>query len=294
MKNKKIIAVFTAVWCCFIFLSCDTTQPRVETDYELPAPKQVQASKDGDKTDDTKGVVKAGKWEISKEKLAIIQEYMKEKYNYTLTKEQEKEFIDYVLNKKLLAMEAKEKGYAERKDIKIKYEWDYEELISHAYYEDAVLKKSEVTESEARRYYDSNKAEFAEVSAAHILVKNRELAQNLIQRIKSGEKFEDIAMQYSEDETTKNSGGDLGFFGRGVMVEEFENAAFLLAPGEISSKPVQTLYGYHIIKVREKRNNSFDDSKEKIIKMLKEKRIKENFDALIKRLREKYGAGIIK
>jgi len=292
MKVKKFKALAAVIICCFIFAACESTQPSVDTDYELPPPGKAQAK--AAESREEQAVIKAGKWEISREKLSIIQEYMKEKYNYSLTKEQEKEFIDYVLNKKLLAMEAREKGYADRKDIKIKYEWDYEELISHAYYEDAVLKKSEVTENEARKYYDSNKPEFAEVSASHILVKNRELAANLIQRLKGGEKFEDLAMQYSEDETTKTSGGDLGYFGRGVMVEEFENAAFLLAPGEVSSKPVQTLYGYHIIKVKEKRNNSFDDAKEKIIKMLREKRTKENFDALIKRLREKYGAGSVK
>ena len=84
------------------------------------------------------------------------------------------------------------------------------------------------------------------IRCAHILVEKQSLANQLLERIKEGESFEKLAQENSIDSSRKR-GGDLGFFGRGVMVREFEKAAFGLEVGEVS-QVVKTQFGYHIIK----------------------------------------------
>jgi parvulin-like peptidyl-prolyl isomerase len=228
-----------------------------------------------------------GKYVLTKQKYKIITEYMKQKFDYSLTPEQEKEFIEFIVNKKLMAMEGRDMGYADREDLKIKYDWDFDDIISHIYYAENVEKKTAVTSSQASDYYNKNKGDFTEIKAQHILVKSRDMAKSLYKRIINGESFDELAKKYSEDETTKASGGNLGFFAKGVMVQEFEDAAFAMGKDEVS-EPVRSTYGWHIIKILEKRQISFDDSKDKIIKMIKEKKTKEVFDSAIAALKKKF------
>jgi len=84
------------------------------------------------------------------------------------------------------------------------------------------------------------------VHCAHILVEKLSLAQEIKTKIASGESFANLAKQHSID-SSKKRGGDLGFFGRGVMVQEFEKAAFALEKSQVSDI-VKTQFGYHIIK----------------------------------------------
>ncbi len=84
------------------------------------------------------------------------------------------------------------------------------------------------------------------IRCAHILVKSEQQAKELLERLNKGEKFATLAQQYSQDGSAKR-GGDLGVFGRGMMVREFEKPAFELQKGQISGI-VKTQFGYHIIK----------------------------------------------
>ncbi|MDE1725884.1 MAG: peptidyl-prolyl cis-trans isomerase [Thaumarchaeota archaeon] len=84
------------------------------------------------------------------------------------------------------------------------------------------------------------------IHCAHILVEKLSVAQEIKTKLSSGESFSKLAQQYSID-VSKKRGGDLGLFGRGVMVKEFEKAAFTLEKGQISDI-VKTQFGYHIIK----------------------------------------------
>ena len=90
-----------------------------------------------------------------------------------------------------------------------------------------------------------------EVRASHILVKTEGEAQNILNQIKTGSDFAELAKTHSEC-PSKRKGGDLGYFCRGQMVKEFEEAAFGMQRGQVSD-PVQTQFGYHIIKVTDSR-----------------------------------------
>ncbi len=90
-----------------------------------------------------------------------------------------------------------------------------------------------------------------QVRASHILVKTKNEAENILNRLRSGARFEDMARKYSQCPSGRK-GGDLGYFGKGQMVKPFEEVAFRLNKGEVSP-PVETQFGYHIIFVTDKR-----------------------------------------
>lgn len=110
----------------------------------------------------------------------------------------------------------------------------------------------------------------------------------VVQKLKDGEDFAELAKQYSDDTGTKDNGGDLGFFERRMMVQEFDEVAFNLKVGEISDI-VQTNFGYHIIKLNEiGENPSFEEDKENLRNIYKRLRYQDDYNALISSLREKY------
>jgi peptidyl-prolyl cis-trans isomerase D len=129
--------------------------------------------------------------------------------------------------------------------------------------------RAKVSEEEILEYYKANPVQFerpAEVSAAHILIRPdykvtdkakadsaaKSKAEGILKKIKGGEKFEALALKFSDDPGSASAGGDLGWFKRGVMLKRFEEAAFSLNPGEVSGV-VRTEFGYHIIKMAKRR-----------------------------------------
>ncbi|WP_339254151.1 peptidylprolyl isomerase [Sporosarcina sp. FSL W8-0480] len=102
-----------------------------------------------------------------------------------------------------------------------------------------------------------------EVHARHILVEDEKKAQEIIQKLNEGGDFEALAKEFSTEPIAQQSGGDLGWFGPGKMLQEFEDAAYSLKVGEIS-EPVKTSYGYHIIELLETRPAETDKTEEEI------------------------------
>lgn len=110
---------------------------------------------------------------------------------------------------------------------------------------------TEVSEEELRDLYEQEKDNLTtpeKRKARHVLVSSEELAEEILARLKNGEDFSELASKYSEDSGSKNAGGNLGYFERGVMVPEFEEMAFTLNEGEYSDV-VETEFGYHIIRI---------------------------------------------
>ncbi|NLC53918.1 MAG: foldase [Firmicutes bacterium] len=121
--------------------------------------------------------------------------------------------------------------------------------------------KITVTEDEMKAFFEKNKEDFAQeeqVKARHILVATEKEAQEIKDKLDKGEDFAALAKEYSIDDSTKNNGGQLGFFSRGDMTSEFATAAFALPVGKISA-PVKTEYGYHLIKVEDKKEAATAD-----------------------------------
>jgi parvulin-like peptidyl-prolyl isomerase len=148
-----------------------------------------------------------------------------------------------------------------------------------------------ITDDELLEYYNENKESLFEpeqVHARHILVETAEKANNLLLQLKEGlTDFAELAKEKSIGPSAPN-GGDLGFFARGQMVKEFEEAAFSLKPGKISGV-VQTQFGYHIIKCEEKKEEyspTFEEAEEKISNTLRNQKENEGISALISKLRE--------
>jgi foldase protein PrsA len=121
--------------------------------------------------------------------------------------------------------------------------------------EKAVGKNITVSDADIKSYFDKNHAMLdkpEQARARHILVADQKTANDVEAKLKSGAKFEDLAKQYSTDPSTKDKGGELGFFGRKQMVPAFEQAAFSQKIGTVGP-PVKSPFGYHIIQVEERK-----------------------------------------
>jgi peptidyl-prolyl cis-trans isomerase C len=130
--------------------------------------------------------------------------------------------------------------------------------------------RAAVNEGDARKFYQTwlgaAKPE-EEVRARHILVESPDKARDLFEKIAHGSDFAALAKQYSMDPGSKDQGGELGFFGRGQMVPQFEEAAFKLKRGEVS-EPFQTQFGWHLVRVDERRRRpapAFEKVKERVL-----------------------------
>lgn len=132
---------------------------------------------------------------------------------------------------------------------------------------------NEVTDKEIKDYFEKNKDQLAQVDASHILVEDEKTAQEVKQKLDDGEDFAKLAKEYSKDSANAENGGQLGFFTKSSMVKEFSDAAFKLKVGDIS-EPVKTTYGYHIIKVNDKKDTA-EKLKDEITKNLNEQKYSE-------------------
>ncbi|MDR4945188.1 peptidylprolyl isomerase [Neobacillus cucumis] len=140
----------------------------------------------------------------------------------------------------------------------------------------------EISEQDVKKEYENNYKE--EVRASHILVNDEKTAKEVKTKLDHGEDFAKLAGEYSIDPGSKDKGGNLGYFTKGKMVPEFDNAVFSMAVGKVSN-PVKTQYGYHIIKVTDKKINKFEDVKDEIKKELMMKKSKP-IDTMITKLQK--------
>ena len=116
--------------------------------------------------------------------------------------------------------------------------------------------KNETSEENVKNFYNNyvkSFQEYTEINASHILVKTKNEAVSIINKLNNKSQFSELARAYSIGPSAKN-GGNLGWFGPGQMVKEFEKAAFLLEKGNISQKPIKTKFGFHVIKLNDIRN----------------------------------------
>jgi foldase protein PrsA len=151
----------------------------------------------------------------------------------------------------------------------------------------------EISDEEIKTYFDENKdslGEAEQVKASHILVEDEAVAKEVKQKLTDGADFAELAKEYSTDEGSKENGGELGSFPRGTMVTEFEDAAFSLPINEISD-PVKSDYGYHIIKVEEKKEAkeaNYEDSKATIKETLIDQKLETEYSTWLEEKKKDY------
>ncbi len=163
-----------------------------------------------------------------------------------------KQLVEQLILEEMLYSEAKENKMDEAKEYQVALEQLKRSLLAQ-YLVSNLMSSIDVSEKEVEEYYNSNKNSFISgetVTASHILVETLEKANDILKEINDGLSFADAAQKYSSC-PSKNSGGNLGKFGKGQMVPEFEDAVFAMKVGDISS-PVKTQFGYHLIQLNEK------------------------------------------
>jgi peptidyl-prolyl cis-trans isomerase C len=164
-------------------------------------------------------------------------------------------------------------------------------LLRELYFEKQL--RGAISEADAKKIYDQRVSQLKsenEVAARHILVDNEEKAKEILAKIKAGGDFAALAKENSTDTGSKEQGGFLGYFGRGQMVPEFEKAAFTMIKGQVS-EPVKTKFGWHIIKLEDRRRKpppSFDEVKETILNSLAVLKAQEVVGALRKKADVEY------
>lgn len=171
--------------------------------------------------------------------------------------EQQKAFLLRVLiDMKVMAAAARQANMQESEEFKRRIGYLEDRALRRAYFSDKIA--AAVTDEAVKAAYDQYVAGFQpqeEVRARHILVATEADAQQIKQELEAGASFEELARTKSMDPSGSQNGGDLGYFSRGMMVPQFEEAAFALAVGETSA-PVQSQFGWHIIRVEDKRQSS--------------------------------------
>jgi peptidyl-prolyl cis-trans isomerase C len=194
--------------------------------------------------------------------------------------------VDRMVDIKLIAAAGRAAGLANDPAVKRKVADAEDRAIQDSYVDSKV--KAQITDDAVRSKYQQELKDNPpeeEVHARHILVASEADAKAIIAQLQKGADFAALAKSKSTDGSAKE-GGDLGFFTHDDMVAEFADAAFAMKPGEISKQPVKTQFGYHVIKVEERRTQptpSFDESKDEISGELQQ----ELMAAMVKDLRAK-------
>ncbi|MGB8657155.1 MAG: peptidylprolyl isomerase [Candidatus Zixiibacteriota bacterium] len=202
--------------------------------------------------------------------------------------DRKKDLVNKLVGDQVVILEGYKQGIDNEVENDSGFAKQKEGLLLNVLYKKEIADKAQATESEMKQEYEKTQQE---IHAWHILVETEEQADSIYKALKGGADFATLAKGKSIDPSAKDNGGDLGFFRWGRMVPEFQDAAFKLKDGEIS-KPVKTTYGWHVIKVVERRKveqSPYEDAKKMIQARLeqtkREQRVKEYF----KELKDKAG-----
>ncbi len=235
--------------------------------------------------------------EITKQHLMnIIRSLPQQQMMEVSTEEGRKKLLEEIISSELFYLNASEQQLDQEEEFKQIVEEAKHSLLQR-FAVQKLLENIIVSDEEMKVYYEENKESFVaseEVRAKHILVADEDKAKEIKEEIASGAKsFDDAAKEYSTC-PSKEKGGDLGFFGKGRMVPEFDKAAFELEVGTVSDI-VSTQFGYHIILVEEKKESAvkpFEQVTEQIQQTLVRGKQQEVYSGKVNELKEKYNVKI--
>jgi peptidyl-prolyl cis-trans isomerase C len=261
-------------------------------DAAQPAPAAGEAATAAPARNPDEVVARVGGETVTEGELEIVREALQSQLATLPPEQQRSVLIDTMVSMKLLALAGRDAGLADTPEHKQRLAFLEMQALRNAYADQAIA--DAVTDAELQEGYKNivvaqHQAD-EEVHARHILVETKEAADKVVADLKAGGSFEDLAKQ-SKDPSGQN-GGDLGFFGKGQMVPEFEAAAFALEPGSFTEEPIQSQFGWHVIKLEEKRMSqppAFDAVKEQLTAFLQ----RQKFDAILTELRSRYPVEIV-
>lgn len=236
--------------------------------------------------------VSAGHEITEKELNDLIANYPPEQQIYLSSPQAKDELLEQLIGFHLFSKMAEVEHIKESEEYKETLAKMENELASHMA-ATSVIDKVTLEDGEVKEYYDANPSQFvsgAQVKAKHILVDEEKTAEDIAKEIAEGKSFEDAAREYSTC-PSKEKGGDLGYFGKGQMVPEFEKAAFEGAVGEILG-PVKTQFGYHLILVEDKKEEQkadFDTVKDQLQDTLLQQKKQTVYMETVKELEKKFG-----
>lgn len=201
-----------------------------------------------------------------------------------LTPDQQSQALDNLIRAELVAQQAEKDGVDKKSDTVNQLELTRLNVLQQAVAE-SYLKDKRPSEQDLHAEYETQVAALPklEYHARHILVATEPFAQQVVQRLEKGDKFEDVAKKESMD-SSKDNGGDLGWFTPDRMVKQFAEAVVELKPGDYTHKPVQTQYGWHVIQLVETRPLSpppYDQVKQRLDQMIEAKKFKTFTDDLV-------------
>jgi len=196
-----------------------------------------------------------------------------------VTADEKNQVLDQMINMQLIATQADKDGLEKDPDVATRIALLRTQILADAAAQKYV-KSNEPSDADLHAAYDAA-TDKTEYHASHILVPTKEKAEQLIKKIKGGAKFEDVAKAESTD-NSKANGGDLGWFTTARMVKPFGDAVKLLKKGEFTAEPVQTQYGWHIIKLEDTRDAPFDQMKVQLSNAIMQKKFQDYIEGLKK------------
>ncbi|HEU4520511.1 MAG TPA: peptidylprolyl isomerase [Thermoanaerobaculia bacterium] len=241
-------------------------------------------------------IIAAGDLSVRQSEFENAIETLPQEYRQFAMGPGKKQFAEDYLRMKMLAAQGVKAGLDKDPEVVRQLALMRENLVANAQ-----LKRIEenvaVSDADLQKAYEANKAQYEQVKARHILIafkgspaadpEKTELteeqakakAEDIRKQLVAGASFEELAKKESDDKGSGARGGDLGSFGRGMMVDEFEDAAFAAKVGEIAPV-VRTQFGYHIIKVDEHKTTPFAEVKEQLERTERQKKVQEALDAM--------------
>lgn len=235
--------------------------------------------------DDKKVLAKIGSAEITEAEAAMAAVDLDPQFAKLPPEQRRLAAISALIDIKAMALKGADAKLDETDSFKSRMSFLHDRALHNAYFESAVINK--ITDEEVRARYDKELAATPpenEIHARHILVKTIEEAKDVIKQLDGGASFEELAKAKSTDGAAAQ-GGDLGYFSSGQMVPEFEKAAMALEVGAYTKEPVQTQFGFHVVKVEDKRAKKppeFDKVKDQVRNVV----LQENYVKSVKAIRD--------